>query len=113
MIPRSAVANKVPRTLKIESAMRPILAKIIHALLPHIYIKTQISRIQVSKCMSYADIYMNSDRENAIQELRTENWRIRKSLASQSQMRFVPKLRFYFDDKLEGTLLEGAAAENK
>jgi ribosome-binding factor A len=95
-----APPKKVPQARRIESFLQPALMDIIHRLSPGLYQRAQISRITVSKCRKYADIYIANNEHATLGELRQYTPKIKRMLAEKKCLRDIPALRFCVDTKL-------------
>lgn len=92
--------DKIHRTRRLEPALHQILSMTVLKELPHLHLSCQISRVKMSKCMSYLDIYVIGDDRAKLEELRKSGWLLRKSLTSQP-MRYIPTLRIHWDEEFE------------
>ena len=72
--------------------------------MPELYSKVQISRVKMSKCRKYLDLYMTGRDMSAIEGLQGESWRLKKALCA-AELRVVPQLRFHADNILANEVL--------
>lgn len=92
------------RLKRAETELRRILVKILDKLLPELRQKTQISRIIISKCRKYANIYMTGENKEVVEGIEGYIGRIKKMIAETQQLRYVPALRFQLDERLSNEL---------
>lgn len=66
-----------------------------------------VTQVRMAPDLGLAKVYLSfmavQDKKAALEAVRTEGWRIRKSLASLigKQVRIIPELNFYLDDSLD------------
>jgi ribosome-binding factor A len=96
------------RTERVSSAIRAILAEAIQNRLsdPRIEPLTSITRVEVSRDLSVARVYVSVMAEDArqklsVQALRHATGRLRSLVAEQMTMRQVPQLRFRLDESVQ------------
>lgn len=96
------------RTERVSSLIRAILAEAIQNRLsdPRIEPLTSITRVEVSRDLSVARVYVSVMAEDArqklsVQALRHATGRLRSLVAQQMTMRQVPQLRFRLDESVQ------------
>lgn len=97
-------ASKSHKLLKMEAMLQRLVANEIHRTMPDLYSKAQISRVKVSKCRRYLDLYMTGSDKSAIAGLQAGSWRLKKALRA-AELRVVPQLRFHHDSVLANEIL--------
>ncbi len=100
-----------PKALKFESTMCRLISSAMHKTMPGLYAKAQISRLQVSRCHQYVDLYMTCNDADLIEELQERAWQLKKELAS-ARLRSMPQLRFHIDRQLQESIRIGKLLEN-